>query len=84
MNFQEALEKRVELQHAIAVYEEVLDHLDDFTRSDIRTAGSVLEVDDCPERTVRPSVIETVRTEIEQLLSKVQSNLDTINKMKVT
>ena len=83
MNLGEALSKRTELQHAVAVYEELICHLNQFLESDIGSPESVLEVDDCLDREVSQEVIDVVQQTLVKLKQTVEGQLDEVNKLKV-
>ena len=83
MNLGEALSKRTELQHAIAVYEELICHLNQFLESDIGSPESVLEVEDCLDKEVSQEVIDVVQQTLTKLKQTVEGQLDEVNKLKV-
>ena len=84
MNLGEALRKRTELQHVIAVYEELTYHLAQFLESDIGPSEAVLEVEDCLEKEVPSEVIDIVQQTLIRLKQDVESQLDSFSKLKVT
>ena len=83
MNLGEALSKRTELQHAIAVYEELICHLSQFLESDIGSPEAVLEVDGCLDKEVSQEVIDVIQQTLINLRKTVEGQLDEVNKLKV-
>lgn len=83
MKLEEVLEKRTELQHIEAVYEELLAHLESFLPSDTGPSEEILVVDGCLEPNVTQEAVDIVQQKLTALKKEIANDLEQINSLEV-
>jgi hypothetical protein len=68
----EALTKLTELEHSIAVYENLIAHLEEFLNSDVGPAEYEIHVDNCSVPTVPEEVIERAVFSFEKRIKELK------------
>jgi hypothetical protein len=84
MNFEEALRKRVAMQHREAILEELLDYLNQFLPTDLGASEALLEVSECMIPIVGQEALENVVSTLSAELQKTVKELNTLSKMRMS
>ena len=83
MEFGELLDKLVGLQHTVAVYEEVISHLQDFLSNDTDDAEYQIEAEDCFVPLVTADVVEAVQHMLEEQQGAIKQEILALKSVQV-